>query len=218
MLQLKNLKRQGRTSKSTKKCMETASSVKIEDENNLTQDMEGIADKDVKRIKRPSVHSISNYIKREKIVEIKNKDDRKFLPIDFPPNTLIFQIGHTIKSVRKYQVGKKLTYVKFHDTIRPSFHTICTKYKTSNSVKRIPFVLNYDEDSDLLWNDDESGESINYATDSEEDMVEEDSFECSWIEEGEEYNTKKVDLSFRMIQPNMKICFLKDQKKYKFCD
>ncbi|ELA47040.1 hypothetical protein VCUG_01485 [Vavraia culicis subsp. floridensis] len=207
-----------RTSTSTKKDAEITCKEKFEDKNGFDGGDGGVADRSAKRTKILGVHSLSNYIKKEKLVEKKDRNSSRFVPINFPPNTLIFQIGLGVKSTRKYETNRKLTYIKFHDTIRPSIHAFYTKYRTNNSVKRIPFVLNYDEDSDLLWNDDESGESINYATDSEDNMVEEDSFECSWIEEGDEHSTKRADLSFRMTLPNMKISFLKDKSKYKFHD
>lgn len=163
-------------------------------------------------------NSLSKFIKKITIQKSEDEVNEKFKGITFPDNAIVWNPNKSVKSLRSFQKHEKLTYIKFHDTIRPALHVKHEKYSTKISIQRIPLILNYDDDSDPFWNEDEDGESINYATETEEEYSE-SSCEYSWIDDDEPENlTKKKNLKFQLIQPKYTIYFQKDQNKYNFLD
>lgn len=110
-----------------------------------------------------------------------------------------------------------MTYVKFHDTLKPSLHILNQKIKSRDSTKKLSSILDYDDDSEIFWEDEEDGESINYATDTEES--EEESTLCSWIEEGDsEFMERPRNLKFHLLFPDIPIKFEKKSYQYDFSD
>lgn len=160
------------------------------------------------------ISNLFKFIKKEKIIQ-HSIEDEKISGITFPANAIIYELGKSIQSIRSYIRNEKLTYIKFHDTLKPSIHENHDKVQCRNSLKRLPVILDYDEDSEIYWDDITDGESINYATNSEESET--DSLTYSWIDEGDnELITKPKNLKFKLVFCDTDICFIKNPHKYDF--
>lgn len=160
--------------------------------------------------------TLFKFIKKEKIIQ-HTIENEKITGITYPPNTIVYEIGKPVKSIRSYNKNEKLTYVKFHDTLKPSLHTIHEKVRCKKSLKKLSVILDYDQDSDIYWEDITDGESINYASNSEESET--DSISYSWIDEDEnEMVTKPKSLKFKLDFPDTPISFLKEPHQYNFSE
>ncbi|KRH93143.1 putative Chromatin assembly factor 1 subunit A protein [Pseudoloma neurophilia] len=165
--------------------------------------------------------NLFKFIKKEtKIISDDQKNDQikneKFTAVQFPTNSVVYRTGLKVKSPRNYTKGEKLTYIKFHDTFKPAFHSEHEKLYFRNSVIRNKNILDYDEDSELYFEDEDTGESINYASQSEESTPETDSDDFSLFESDENEYKRPKNTKFRMIFPQTAIQFKKDPKLFGF--
>jgi hypothetical protein len=122
-----------------------------------------------------------------------------FVPITFESNTAVCTSDprsmETIRMRKDIQDPKKLVFFKFHGELKPPiYHFKVSKTRRRNSLKRIPEVLDYDEDSG--WEDDGDAETIGT---SGEDDEEADESSREWIESGSE----SVELSRSSKKPSL---------------
>lgn len=131
-------------------------------------------------IKKPKFMNLTTAFNINKITPesiITKNEDLRFQP-------LILSNHITLKSYKSNRISAnikkpiKLTFIKFHDQIKPP--TFCV-YKKSNqriTYKKIDFITNYDVDSDENWIY-EDGESIDSEDSVSEEEVSEDN---EWID------------------------------------
>jgi hypothetical protein len=105
-----------------------------------------------------------------------------FVPIVFDEDIVMCSSDpramKTVRMRRDIQDPKRLVFFKFHDRLRPPvYHFRPPRVRRRNSLRAIPEVLDYEEDSD--WEDGEDAETIGSSGDDDDD-VEESSQE--WID------------------------------------
>lgn len=172
--------------------------------------------KTLKKNLKPSA-TLFKFIKKETLDQI-NQPNEKFGSVVFPSTAILYRHGQSApQSVRPFTKGEKLTYIKFHDTLRPSLHTFHEKIRARQSIKRFSTVCDYDEPSEIYFDSESQGESINYADSSEE--VSESFSSCSLLlDEDEDENNVVRPRSgkFRLVLSNEHVQFKKDPAQFGF--
>ena len=96
----------------------------------------------------------------------------RFLPL-LPPN--LYKTQDSVRKREDIVNPKKVTYIKFFERIKPAIYRVVEdKLFAKNSVNKIPFVLDYEYDSDLEWEYCEDAESVESTSDSEDVEEEEE--------------------------------------------
>lgn len=104
--------------------------------------------------------------------ERQDQSEGKFLPV-FSPEAFSSQV--TVRKREDLVNPRRVTYIKFFEQIKPSTYAIIKdKLFVQNSLKRIPYVLDYEYDSDLEWEDCDDAEDLDSTDESGDAEDEED--------------------------------------------
>ncbi|TBU04248.1 putative chromatin assembly factor [Hamiltosporidium magnivora] len=131
------------------------------------------------------------FAKKENKKESTNTEFKgRFIPLIFDENVTVyksndprFQGQFTLRKPKDIENPKKLTFIKFHDSIRPPFYGFKDKINCKNSLQKLSDSIDYEFDSEIEWEDTEDADDIG-STDEEE---EEDSYSNNdWIDSNSE--------------------------------
>ncbi|EJW01452.1 hypothetical protein EDEG_00444 [Edhazardia aedis USNM 41457] len=145
----------------------------ISSKSKNSQDSHSRSKKDKKMSQSLDLAQFFNLKKVEKKTEIEENDGIRFKPLEktydfeFKYFDNRFQKIFTVRKkrdIRHHEINKKITFVKFHDQIKPPIYEIRDKVGNRISHKRIiEMFIDYEKDSDDDWFVEE-GEDIDTDT------------------------------------------------------
>lgn len=110
----------------------------------------------------------------------------KFQPV---PRLAPRRVQNTVRKREDIVRPRRITYIKFSERVKPSLYRIVEeKLFVRNSIRKIPYVLDYEYDSDLEWEDCEDAEDVESTSESEEV---EDGDELDFIDADSDSDTDK---------------------------
>lgn len=164
-----------------------------------------------KRKKKDAKESENQKTKLEfKRIEHAIKEVKQFMPVDLNNSTFLYNKNKVVLDTQRKRNDLvnpvKLQFIKHFDQRRPPIYKVKNKIlKNKLSYKRMPEILNYDDDSSAEWDAASTETEVSVSDESieqeqENDWIEKDSSESDEVKYG-----KKPTISYKPI--NIEILF-----------